>query len=229
VTYNDTFRACTLQQLPDILAANGMTLSPHHALRIATDMIEGLSYVHQKRLMHRDLKSDNVALELPLDTMLVSSSPIACQTPSSFCAFEAHVSNCTEPRSISPTVPSASEIAQSSLDAAPARMPSACIIDFGMARAFDVVDHDNDFTAQMMDYGEESAVCDDDIDKDDPFPVRAVSARVSIPLYCAPEIALSVGLYDCKADMWAGAQHLLGVPCYRLLQSNFTPSFVTLY
>ena len=28
--------------------------------------------------------------------------------------------------------------------------PSACIIDFGMARAFDVLDHDNDLAAHLM-------------------------------------------------------------------------------
>ena len=78
-----------------------------------------------------------------------------------------------------------------------------------MARAFDVADEDNDITLHIEDFGEYTTAYSGDSDDDDAFPVRAVSARVSIPLYCAPEIPLSHGLYDSKADMWAGMQPTL--------------------
>jgi serine/threonine protein kinase len=87
--------------------------------------------------------------------------------------------------------------------------PSACIIDFGMARAFDVLDNDNDLASHVMfTINGDVSFCSYDSDDDASFPVRAVSSRVSIPLYCAPEIALSNGLYDSKADMWAGASSI---------------------
>jgi serine/threonine protein kinase len=84
---------------------------------------------------------------------------------------------------------------------------SACLIDFGMARAFDIADNDNDLVNHVTNPEHDNAdAFDDDLDDVmDEFPVRTVSARVSIPLYCAPEIPLSNGLYDSKADMWAGA------------------------
>lgn len=185
--------ACTLQQLPNLLAAVGLPLSPEHALRIATDIIEGLSYIHHKGLMHRDLKPDNVAIALPMDTMLALSSLTTCQAAASSDASDYKV-----PCSVSLPSSSASASPTSS------QMPSACLIDFGMARAFDVPDDHNDITTHMVDFGEESAADDHDSDDEQLFPVRAVSARVSIPLYCAPEIALSLGLYDSKVDMWAG-------------------------
>lgn len=79
-----------------------------------------------------------------------------------------------------------------------------------MARAFDLADEDNDIALHIEDFGEyDTAYSGDSDDDGDVFPVRAVSARVSIPLYCAPEIPLSHGLYDSKADMWAGVQPTL--------------------
>ncbi len=150
--------------------------------------------------MHRDLKPDNVALELPIDTMLASSLSFACQqTASPSGACDANGSDS------SVSLSSLLAFPQLSFKGTPANAPSACIIDFGMARAFDVVDDDDDIKAHMIDFGQEIPECDGDSDED-VFPVRAVSARVSIPLYCAPEIALSLGLYDSKADMWAGTQ-----------------------
>ncbi len=132
--------------------------------------------------MHRDLKSDNVALALPVAAMMASS----CSAPALV--------------SVAPTA----EAAMRSPSSCEATEPSACIIDFGMARAFDVLDHDNDLAAHVMETDIAVDDDDDDSDEDAHFPVRAVSERVSIPMYCAPEIALSHGLYDSKADMWAG-------------------------
>ena len=226
-----TLFACTLQQLPDILAENGLTLSPHHALRITQDIVEGLSHVHHKKLMHRDLKSDNVALALPVAAMMASSCSapaLASVAPTAEAAMRSSSvadvatlptvsevgqgagaldGNSKLPRASLPTVSlPLSPPSSLTLTSCEATEPSACIIDFGMARAFDVLDHDNDLAAHLMEADIVVHDDDDDSDEDDHFPVRAVSERVSIPLYCAPEIALSHGLYDSKADMWAGAK-----------------------
>ena len=81
-----------------------------------------------------------------------------------------------------------------------------------MARAFDIIDDDNDLSEHAAHISDISHIisaqgCSNSdasgSDDESTFPVRVVSARVSIPLYCAPEIPLSRGLYDCKADMWA--------------------------
>jgi serine/threonine protein kinase len=158
---------------------------------ITSDIVKGLAYIHHKRLMHRDLKSDNVALELPLEAFLDAPAPAASSALAD------------------PSIDSlkSAQVLPKSWAASQASHISACLIDFGMARAFDIADDYNDLLDHVTGPVHDNAdVFDADFDDVmDEFPVRAVSARVSIPLYCAPEIPLSNGLYDSKADMWAGA------------------------
>jgi hypothetical protein len=88
-----------------------------------------------------------------------------------------------------------------------------------MARAFDILDQEDDLSSHVNDLDPE-AYDNDDSDHSDnipSFPVRAVSARVSIPLYCAPEIPLSRGLYDAKVDMWAGVHKASAIPSSQLV------------
>ena len=87
-----------------------------------------------------------------------------------------------------------------------------------MARAFDCVDCDNDIAEHAAHVSDFSflltgTTSDSGSDDETSFPVRQVSARVSIPLYCAPEIPLSRGLYDSKADVWALGCLLAEVLC----------------
>jgi serine/threonine protein kinase len=210
-----------LQQLPDFLAATSVTLSPLHALRITMDILEGLAYVHHKKLMHRDLKSDNVAIVLPSGVMQASAAlTLAANEAAVFNSSLSHdsvddaplhgihdnqIASLASLPASSLSSLSSSPLPRSLHSPSEASVPSACIIDFGMARAFDTLDNDNDLATHFMDPENVAAALEsDDSDDDASFPVRAVSAHASIPLYCAPEIPFSHGLYDCKADMWAG-------------------------
>ena len=177
--------------------------------------------------MHRDLKSDNVAIVLPAASMQASAAsaapPLVANAAAAFdssdVSHDAVVDQTLQGLDCNQITSglslSESSLPSSSLLPVPlptqsspkASEPSACIIDFGMARAFDILDNDNDLVTHVMDPDNVAAAVDShDSDDDASFPVRAVSAHVSIPLYCAPEIPLSHGLYDSKADMWAGAE-----------------------
>jgi len=50
----------------------GTPLDPPRAVRIATDVLKGLDFAHQRGLVHRDVKSSNILIERATDKALLS-------------------------------------------------------------------------------------------------------------------------------------------------------------